>query len=220
MGEQVLRDISPTLDQVVRAIQSSIDADLERAREIRSMGISPQLLEELLTLRFRKSRLERRLDALLDGGLLALSVRRAECPVEILAAAIGEIERECSRVGVIVRAELESSGPLRIDGNQVTEAIRGILEDLLDGLAPGSTLDVLAKPSADGGIEVLFAHQGDAVVPTLAASGIAYLLSEDPWSGLQLTPTREPVGLRLTVNRAPDVVPNRVRRWLFPMPAA
>ncbi len=218
--ERASGDFTPTLEDVVTAVQTSLDQVAMDARAVHRKGISPETIEELFTVRFLKLRLEHRLDALLEGGLLNLSVCREERPVEMLARVLDEIRPECQRLGIECNAPIAASGAtVRIDGHQLEEALRGLVEELVVGAGVDDVIHVTATEPGDGSIELTMRRQGKPVEPSLSRSGIALLLDADEASGVRLDVDHS--GFRATIRPALE---NRRRTtrgpWLFPAPAA
>jgi hypothetical protein len=215
------RALAPTLDDVLRALEASLSDIGDRARDIRALGITPELLDALIGLRFLRSRLQRRLESLADGGLLALSARRSAYPVAVVEHVVVEIASECGRRGVKLRADLaDENVRLTIDTDQLTEALRGIFDEALLVAREGDELSVTTRALRADALEIEIDHRGLPTQPSLSTSGIAFILDGDAASGVTVHRRDERRGYRLVVSSPPDIAPPCTREWLFPVPAA
>lgn len=217
------RDATPTLDDIIDALRDEL-ADGRRAlSDLRNEPITASLVDELAALRFRWSRLHRRLRSLESDGLLTLSARRRECIRSILTEAVDEIGEEAARRDVELTLDVsDAPGLLWLDADQVRECVRCALDDGLARLRRGGRLDVRLVADASGAI-VTVVNDGDGPGDALALQVLMRVCSE-PWTGLQVEVGDAGACIRLRVRSVePDRVVHRpcvTRRWVFPTPSA
>lgn len=150
-------------ERAISDLLSSLRADLERTAEEASDlcgGVPTQeSVSKLLRLHFYGERLVQRIRALGEDGLVAVTAERTESALDIVHTVLAEVQNECRRTHITLSADLGAGLDLAfLDREQISEAVRCLLDDALRAAAPGTEISVKAE-RRDGQIVFTVAHR-------------------------------------------------------------
>jgi two-component system NtrC family sensor kinase len=231
-------------DLIVAAMRPRLGETMQRLVELRAMPVSPEVLEELMTLEFHGARLARRLRALGQDEIMSFSVREPRTIRELLERVVEEVDEDCGRRAIELALQVEPALPdMWLDGEQLVEALRCILDNAIEAIGKGGHIVVRASASP-GGVELAIGNDGPPVsgdiLPHAFSPGVSSRRS-GPGQGLGLTIVKavaDAVGgnvriasdeawteVALRLPRARNVSPAAQpagcgRNWVFPLPTA
>jgi len=230
-------------DRIVAAMRGRLAETLERLAEVRTRPVSPEVLEELMSLEFQGARLARRLRALGQEGIMTFSVRAPRTIGEILQRVVGEVTEDCARRQIALDLDVMPALPdMWLDGDQLVEALRCILDNAIEAIGRHGRITIGAR-LASGGIELAVGNDGPPVpgeiLPHAFRAGVSSRRS-GPGEGLGLTIvkavadavggnvhlasnegwTEVAMSLPRARNAATEASSGRGRNWVFPLPTA
>ena len=132
----------PNHQEMVSAIRRRLRHALQRIGELNRLPTVNELSEELDALQFRGAHWGRRLMRFERDGLMRFGARGVHEPDWLLSEVVAEFEDEALRRGVFLEntSEVDFSRSLWIDGEQVTEALRCVLEACIAHAPNGARL--------------------------------------------------------------------------------
>lgn len=139
------------IGDLVATLRSELEETLDAAQDIASEAATTESVDRLLRLHFQGTRLARRLHALGEDGLIALTAERIESASEIVKGVIAEVANECRRRSIGIDATIgEELGASWLDREQIAEAVRCLLDDALNGSAAGTNIEVKVERELGG----------------------------------------------------------------------
>ena len=120
--------------------------------------------------RFRAARVGRRLRMLVSGRLLDRGVPSLSQPADLLSMAIAEVRAECARRGLTLRYDEPCLLPRTfIDSVQAMEALRSILDAILEAAGPGGRIS--AETACEGDeVQLVMLHDAERPLDALDAA--------------------------------------------------
>lgn len=166
-----MNSIIPTAKQsrerAVGDLLSSLRADLERtaseANELCEGVPTRETVSKLLRLHFYGERLTQRIRALGEDGLVSVTAERTESALEIVQTVMSEVQDECRRSHVTLTANVGGGLELAfLDKEQISEAVRCLLDDALRAAAPGTEI-TLGAARIEGRIGFSVTHRQSGI---------------------------------------------------------
>lgn len=221
-----VQDACPLPTELIAATRAELHSALHLLSDLRQRTVTPTLVDELASARYRALRLGHCLERLEQEGLLAVVARRLQSPTLIVKEALRDVRDECERRQITLDVELDAKADnVWLDPDQLDEALRCVLDEGMTRIGRGGMIRVRTRGRRESHV-ITITHDGSAPGDELAPRILAQIAAT---SRTAIT-TREEDGWVTTVIRlanhdlrivAAEVpVQPTCRRWVFPAPTA